>query len=410
MPGGVNSPVRACKHLNIIPLVVQRAKDSRLFDVDNKDYIDFCLSWGALIHGHAHQEINQAIIDQLELGSSYGALCEQEIKFAKELIESIPHLEKVRFVSSGTEATMSAIRLARGYTGKNKIIKFSGNYHGHHDSLLKEAGSFLQEQNIPSSLGVPNEAIANTIVIPYNDAKSLLDLKIATDIAGVIFEPVCGNMGVVHPKKEFIEALHLFQKEANCLLIVDEVMSGFRNQLQGATFDFDIKGDLFCYGKIIGGGLPCACFGGKAHIMDFIAPEGGVFQAGTLSGNPLAMASGFKVLKLLKQDGFYEDLNHKASFLLDPIKAFIKQNDLNVCLNRYGSMFTLFFGVKKVTSLDDLKAMDQALFREYFIFLKESGIFMSPSAYEACFISSKHSIEDLQKTQNVIFDFLKKLT
>jgi glutamate-1-semialdehyde 2,1-aminomutase len=409
MPGGVNSPVRACRHLKTTPLVVSCAYGSKLIDVDQKTYIDYCISWGALIHGHANDQINLAITDQLQKGTSYGTLCEQEIFLAKELTESIPHLEKVRFVSSGTEATMSAIRLARGFTARKKIIKFSGNYHGHHDSLLKEAGSYLQEKNVPSSLGVPEEAISNTVVLPYNDIKALLEYDALNEVAGIIFEPVCGNMGVVLPKPSFIDALHFVQKKFGILLIVDEVMSGFRNNLLGATFDFNIEGDLFCYGKIIGGGLPCACFGGKRHIMDFIAPEGGVFQAGTLSGNPLAMASGLKVMELLKEDNFYKDLNDKVDFLLNPIDDFIHENKLNVCLNRYGSMFTLFFGVKKVESLEDLKQMDQELFRSYFLELKEKGIFMAPSAFEACFISSKHSFEDLTLTQDAMLGFLKKL-
>lgn len=409
MPGGVNSPVRACRHLKTTPLVISHARGAKLIDVDGKDYIDYCLSWGALIHGHVNEEIHQSICLQLEKGASYGTLCEQEILLAQALIDSVTHLEKVRFVSSGTEATMSAIRLARGFSSRKKIIKFAGNYHGHHDSLLKEAGSYLQENNVPSSLGVPEEAICNTLVLPYNNPEALLDCPFLEDVAAIIFEPVCGNMGVVLPTKGFIDALHSVQKKWGILLIVDEVMSGFRNNLQGASFDFAIEGDLFCYGKIIGGGLPCACFGGKKTIMDFIAPEGGVFQAGTLSGNPLAMASGLKVIELLKRENFYSDLNTKVDFLLDPIKAFIHQHDLNMCINRYGSMFTLFFGVKKVESLEDLKQMDQKLFRKYFVALKEKGVFMAPSAFEACFISSKHSFEDLRYTQEAILDFLKKL-
>lgn len=408
MPGGVNSPVRACKSLKMTPLVVDKAIGSHIIDVDGIVRIDFCLSWGAIILGHADSKIASSIIAQLEKGSSYGALCQQEIALADKLIQHLPHIEKLRFVSSGTEATMSAIRLARGFTSRPLIVKFTGNYHGHHDALLKNAGSYLADES--SSLGVTKGAIEDTIVIPYNNEEAIKSLgSIADKIAAIIFEPVCGNMGVVLPKRSFIDALHKFCDNYKVLLIVDEVMTGFRSNFQGATFDFDLKGDLFCYGKIIGGGLPCAFFGGKAHIMDFLAPVGGVFQAGTLSGNPLAMAAGLEVVNALLDDNFYESLQQKADTLLDPIEDIIKTKQLNVVLNRYGTMFTLFFGLKKVECFEDLKNQDHDLFVRFYKYLYDRGVYLSPSSFEASFMSQAHSLEDILKARDVICEFLLTL-
>lgn len=410
MPGGVNSPVRAAKALGIEPLVVKKAKGSKIISCDDISFIDACMSWGALILGHADSSIHQAILEQGELGSSYGALCLQEIALAERLVCHIPHLEKVRFVSSGTESTMSALRLARGYTGRDKIVKFSGNYHGHHDALLKNAGSFLAEDAKPVSLGVTQDSIKDTIVLPYNDCQALVALEqIGSQIAAIIFEPVCGNMGVVLPHSSFLRALEGFCARHKALLIVDEVMTGFRNNFKGAAHDFSIQGDLYCYGKIIGGGLPCAFFGGRAHIMDYLAPEGGVFQAGTLSGNPLAMAAGLKVTEKLLDETSYSELNARANFLLDDLEELIKRLDVNVCLNRYGSMFTLFFGVKKVDCFEDLEALDHKLYIEFYKHMIKSGIFLSPSHYEACFLSLAHSYEDLAHMKQSIGQFLESL-
>jgi glutamate-1-semialdehyde 2,1-aminomutase len=410
MPGGVNSPVRAAKSLSMTPLVVQSSHGSSITDVDGNSYIDYCLSWGAIILGHADSDVNEAVKDQLLLGSSYGALCEKEILLARRLIEHIPHLEKVRFVSSGTEATMSALRLARGFTGRNRICKFNGHYHGHHDALLKNAGSFLLENSAPSSIGVTADSVKETVVLPYNDSKAFdTIIPIAASIAAIIFEPVCGNMGVILPKKDFLEALQAFCKRFDILLIVDEVMTGFRTNFFGAACDFSIDGDLYCYGKIIGGGLPAAFFGGKKVIMDYLAPEGGVFQAGTLSGNPLAMSAGLKVTEKLLENGFYETLQDKAILLLDPIEIFINEHDLDVTLNRYGTMFTLFFGLKKAESLEDLDSMDHETFKAFYKYMFSHGVFLSPSAYEANFISNSHTNNDLILTRNLILDFLSTL-
>lgn len=410
MPGGVNSPVRACKALKMTPLVVQKAQGAMIYDVDSVARIDYCLSWGAIIMGHAHPKINEAVSSQLNLGSSYGALCEQEIKLAELITRNMPHIEKLRFVSSGTEATMSAIRLARGYTGRKKIVKFSGNYHGHHDALLTSAGSFLADQNLPSSLGVTDNAIKDTLVLPYNDQGAIERLQgSAHEIAAIIFEPVCGNMGVVLPSHDFLTALQLFCKSAGALLIVDEVMTGFRNHFCGATHDFKIEGDLFCFGKIIGGGLPCAFFGGRQKIMDFLAPEGEVFQAGTLSGNPLAMSCGLVVMNRLLEEDVYKLLKAKAALLLDPIDEFIKNSDLKITLNRYGSMFTLFFGVSKVQCFEDLKDQDHETFIRFYKYLYENGVYLSPSSFEASFISLEHTDEMLTYTRELIMKFLKQL-
>lgn len=410
MPGGVNSPVRACKALNMTPLVVDKASGAYIYDVDGIKRLDYCLSWGAIILGHADDKVALAVKKQLDYGSSYGALCKQEVALAQLLVHNMAHLEKVRFVSSGTEATMSAIRLARGFTSRPYIVKFSGNYHGHHDALLINAGSYLADEPQASSLGVQYGAIQDTIVCPYNDQKAIKALAPEADkIAAIIFEPVCGNMGVVLPKKEFIDALHDFAQTHGVLLIVDEVMTGFRSNFEGASFDFGLKGDLYCYGKIIGGGLPCAFFGGKASIMDYLAPSGGVFQAGTLSGNPLAMAAGFEVVSALLNDDIYKQLQHKADLLLNPIEKLINERHLNVTLNRYGSMFTLFFGLKKVECFEDLKNQDHDLFVLFYKYLYERGVYLSPSSFEASFISIAHSDEDLEKTRDLILSFLLTL-
>lgn len=403
MPGGVNSPIRACKALLMNPLVVKEASGSYIKDVDDNSYIDFCLSWGSMILGHSHPVVTDAIQKQMVKGTSYGALCEQEIELAERITFHIKHLEKIRFVSSGTEATMSALRLARGYTGRQKILKFSGNYHGHHDALLVASGSFLGEAKIPVSLGVNPHFIEDTIVIPYNDPSALAQLSSQADqIACVIFEPVCGNMGVVLPKKEFLVALESFCHAHGILIIVDEVMTGFRSNFSGATQDFQISGDLFCYGKIIGGGLPCAFFGGKQEIMDHVAPEGGVFQAGTLSGNPLAMAAGLAVTEQLLTTDLYFNLNARASWFYDELKTFIKNKGLDVKLNHYGSMFTLFLGFEKVDCFEDLKGLDQNRFNRFYKFLFEKGIYLSPSAFEASFLSIKHSEQELEYTLKMI--------
>lgn len=410
MPGGVNSPVRAAKAIGIEPLVVKKAKGAHIISSDEIAYIDLCMSWGAIIAGHADEAISQAITTQLAYGSSYGALCEMEIALAERLTSSIPHLEKVRFVSSGTESTMSALRLARGYTGRDLIVKFTGNYHGHHDALLKQAGSFLAEDHIPVSLGVTASSIKDTLVIAYNDVAAIKELEsLGPKIAAIIFEPVCGNMGVVLPKKEFLRALEMFCHKFQSLLIVDEVMTGFRTNFKGASFDFAIQGDLYCYGKIIGGGLPCAFFGGKAHIMDYLAPEGAVFQAGTLSGNPLAMAAGLQVTDLLLQSDSYKLLEEKAERLVKNIGAFIKQHDLSACLNRYGSMFTLFFGVKRVESFEDLKDLDMATYISFYKAMLDAQIFFSPSQYEACFLSLSHTDQDIDHIERSVLSFLQTL-
>jgi glutamate-1-semialdehyde 2,1-aminomutase len=409
LPGGVNSPVRAFFSLQMTPLVVARGKGDTIWDVDNHAYIDFCGSWGSLILGHVHPKVADAAKTQIEAGSSFGITTEVEELLATKIISHLPAIEKIRFVSSGTEATMSALRLARGYTGKDLVLKFDGNYHGHADHLLIGAGSgvsFLP----PGSAGVPQEMVRFTRSMQYNDVEGTREfLRQNPNVAAVILEPVAANMGLVPATREFLEMLRDETAKSGALLIFDEVVTGFRVGLSGAQGFYGIKPDLTCLAKIIGGGFPAAAFGGRREIMDRLAPLGDVYQAGTLSGNPVAMRAGLAVLQELEKPGFYATLEAKTYALLKPVAELIQRKKLKVYLAQHGSMFSFFFGVNKVSSKEDLKTLDQALFRRFFVFLFEKGIYFSPSPYETCFLSSAHTDEHLRYTQEQLCAFFEQL-
>lgn len=410
IPGGVNSPVRSFKEVGILPMVVKSGKGDLIWDVDGNPFIDYCMSWGALMLGHAEESVVEKVIGQMRCGSSFGITTEMEKDLAEKITSLIPGLDKVRFVSSGTEATMSAIRLARGYTGKNTIVKFNGNYHGHVDSLLIQAGSGVSLLPQASSKGVPADMLKHTLSVPYNDTELVRSiLKSRDDIAAVILEPIAANMGVVPATMEFLKMLREETADKGILLIFDEVITGFRVGLKGSSGYFGIQPDLFCFGKIIGGGLPAAAFGGRFDIMDFLAPLGGVYQAGTLSGNPLAMQAGLATLAKLEHPGFYDELNEKADLLLNPIEELIEARSLPVSLQRVGSMFTFFFSPKKITCKEDLIEVNEKKFRGFFQYLFHEGIYMAPSQYEANFISMAHTPAHLVKTRDRILCFLSQM-
>jgi len=409
--GGVNSPVRAFKALGGEPIFIERAKGSRVWDVDGNEYIDYVLSWGPMILGHANDQIINAIKQVSNYGTSFGAPTELEVEMAKAVIDAVPSIEMVRFVNSGTEATMSAIRLARGYTGKKKIIKFDGCYHGHGDSLLVSAGSGVATLGIPGTPGIPEELAKLTIVLPYNDIDAVEKAfeKHGDDIACVIIEPVAGNMGVIAPSKEYHQRLRKITKEYGALLIWDEVMTGFRLSLGGAQELYGIEPDLTTLGKVIGAGLPVGAYGGKAEIMKHIAPEGPVYQAGTLSGNPLAMAAGLRQLEILKEKNPYPELEEKGKKLEDGINILIEKYGIKAITHRVGSMITVFFTDKEVKNFEDVKNCDLEMFNKFFWSLIEKGVYIAPSQFEASFLSTAHSDEDINKTLNAIEDTFKKL-
>lgn len=406
IPGGVNSPVRAFASVGIAPMIAVSGKGDLVRDADGKEYIDFCGSWGPLILGHAHPEIVKAAQEQIALGSSFGIATDVEERLASEIVRLIPSIEKIRFVNSGTEATMTAIRIARGATGRDKIVKFAGHYHGHSDCLLVQAGSGVHFLNSSaSSKGVPAGAVADTIVLPFNDLNALklfFQTEMSKQVAGVILEPVAGNMGVVPPIDGFLETLRDETKRCGALLIFDEVITGFRVGLRGAQGLYGIDPDLTCFGKVIGGGFPVAAVGGKGWIMDCLAPIGQVYQAGTLSGNPVAMRVGLEMLAHVQCPGFYEDLERKAARFAAPIEEAIVKTGVDACLQRVGSMMTLFWGTKKVRFKDDLAKLDSAAFSRYFRYLFGRGIYMPPAAQEALFISSAHTEEHLDYVAETI--------
>lgn len=410
MPGGVNSPVRAFKGMEMTPLIVKEGKGDTILDVDGHCYIDFCQSWGSLILGHAPERIVAKAMEQLSKGTSFGIATPYEKDLAEIIARHLPSVEKLRFVSSGTEATMTAIRLARGFTGKSVIVKFNGHYHGHSDSLLIKAGSGVSHLPEASSEGVPEEVVKLTVSLPFNATQACQNfIRSRDDIAAVLLEPVAGNIGVVPAKREFLEMLREETAKKGIVLIFDEVITGFRVGLNGAQGHYGIVPDMTCLGKVIGGGFPAAAFGGKAEIMNRIAPLGAVYQGGTLSGNPLAMCAGYETLKIIEKPGFYSFLEEKLSDFLLPIRNKIVQRDLAVAIQSAGSMFTFFFGVKKVDSKEDLIKMDEERFKHFFRYLFNRGVYLSPSAYEAHFISSAHTDENLQKTQRLILDYLDAL-
>lgn len=411
IPGGVNSPVRSCKKMGQMPMVVDHAYKDKIVDADGHAYIDYCGSWGALIHGHAHPVIIEAVSRRLEKGTSFGITTALEGEVAQEVIQHLDSIEKIRFVCSGTEATMSVARLARGFTQRDILIKFTGNYHGHADFFLVEAGSgVLENSSTASSDGIPEEMVKHSMSLPYNDIEKCREVfshpGFRHRIAAVILEPIAGNMGVVPATQEFIHFLREETEKIGALLIFDEVITGFRVDIKGAQKLYGIKPDLTCLGKIIGGGFPAAAFGGRQEIMDCLAPLGSVYQAGTLSGNPIAMEAGLQSLRLLKQPGFYEELERKTARLLDPIEAKIGEKGWNACIQRCGSMFTLFFGKRKLSHLQDVMEVDHPLFAKFFRTLFQAGIYFSPSPYEACFVSAAHEEQHLDYTRQIILSFM----
>ena len=410
MPGGVNSPVRAFKSVGGDPLFFKKASGSKICDVDGNEYIDYVGSWGPLIFGHAHPQIVDALKRQIQLGTSYGAPTELEIELAERVVSLVPSLEVVRMVNSGTEAVMSAIRLARGVTGRNKILKFEGCYHGHVDSLLVKAGSGLASLGIPECPGIVDDLAKNTLTLPFNDAKRVKDLFTAEgdSIACVIVEPIGGNMGVVPPKVGFLETLREVTKEADAILIFDEVMTGFRVALGGAQSLYNVYPDLTCLGKVIGGGLPVGAYGGSKQLMDNIAPIGSIYQAGTLSGNPLAMTAGIEMLKLLSGQSVYDELELKSEKLCSGYKSNIKKLGIPATFTRVGSMFSMFFTVKDVVDFDSAKSSDTNFFQSYFAALLEEGVYIAPSQFEAGFMSAVHTDEEIEKTIEANYNALQK--
>ena len=410
MPGGVNSPVRAFKSVGGDPLFFKKASGSKICDVDGNEYIDYVGSWGPLIFGHAHPQIVDALKRQIQLGTSYGAPTELEIELAERVVSLVPSLEVVRMVNSGTEAVMSAIRLARGVTGRNKILKFEGCYHGHVDSLLVKAGSGLASLGIPECPGIVDDLAKNTLTLPFNDAKRVKDLFAAEgdNIACVIVEPIGGNMGVVPPKVGFLETLREVTKEANAILIFDEVMTGFRVALGGAQSLYNVYPDLTCLGKVIGGGLPVGAYGGSKQLMDNIAPIGSIYQAGTLSGNPLAMTAGIEMLKLLSGQSVYDELELKSEKLCAGYKSNIKKLGIPATFTRVGSMFSMFFTDKDIVDFDSAKSSDTNFFQSYFTALLEEGVYIAPSQFEAGFMSTVHTDEEIEKTIEANYKALQK--
>jgi len=411
IPGGVNSPVRACKSVGCDPLFISKASGSSIFDVDGNEYIDFVSSWGPMIMGHAHPEILDAVQQAAVNGTSFGAPTPAEIELASLVVDSVPSIEKVRFVSSGTEATMSAVRLARGYTGRKKVVKFDGCYHGHSDSFLVKAGSGVITLGIPGSPGVPDDIVKNTISIPYNDVDTLTKTltEQGDDIACIIVEPVGGNMGCVPPADGFLQALRDLTAEHGVVLIFDEVITGFRLAYGGAQEYYNVTPDLTCLGKIIGGGLPVGAYGGKREIMDHIAPDGPVYQAGTLSGNPLAMAAGIATLKLLGRDGFYDELNAKAADFAAMLERAAVSAGIDVTLNRVGSLMTGFFTTEPVTDFDSAMKSDTDKYGTHYRQMLSQGIYLAPSQFEAAFVSAAHTREQLEKAAEMTEWSFKKL-
>lgn len=411
IPGGVNSPVRSFNSVGGTPFFTSRAEGSSLFDIEGKEYIDYVCSWGANIVGHANKTVVAKVTEALTNGLSYGTPTELEVVFAKKICELVPSVEKFRLVSSGTEAVMSAIRLARGYTRRNYIIKFNGCYHGHSDSLLIKAGSGLQTFGNPSSSGVPEEAVRHTLVLEYNDIEQLTEaFRVYPDaIAAVVIEPFAGNMNLVRPTSEFIQQLRQLCSDNGTVLIFDEVMTGFRVALGGAQQVLGIKPDLTTVGKVIGGGMPLAGFGGKAEIMDCLAPIGGVYQAGTLSGNPVAVTAGLAVLDLIQQPGFYLNLADSASSLMEGLKKIASEEGVTLSTDSIGGMFGFYFSDRVPQSFAEVKEGNQELFNRFFHLMLDRGVFFAPSMYEAGFISAVHNNVIIDKTLTIARDVFKIL-
>ena len=410
IPGGVNSPVRAFSSVNMDPPFIKRGEGTYIYDEDGNKYIDYVGSWGPLILGHCHPEIVKNLKEVVDRGTSFGACTEIEIKMAELMVESIPSLEMVRMVNSGTESTMTALRLARGYTGRSKIVKFNGNYHGHSDSLLIKAGSGALTHGVPNSPGVPEDVVKNTITARYNDIENLEEIfkTHGEDIAGVIVEPVAGNMGVVPSTQEFANRLRTITEEYGSLLIYDEVMTGFRVAYEGAQSIYGITPDLTCYSKIIGGGLPVGAFGGRKEIMEQMSPIGPVYQAGTLSGNPLAMTAGYTTLKILRDNpNIYVELDKKAKRLEKGLKDHVKTLDIDASFNAVGSMSCMFFTDKNVVNFDAALTSDTEKYAVYFKEMLRQGVYIAPSQFEATFINAAMTDEDIDKTLEAAYNALE---
>ncbi|MDQ3320995.1 MAG: glutamate-1-semialdehyde 2,1-aminomutase [Acidobacteriota bacterium] len=400
LPGGVNSPVRAFKSVGRNPLYIKKAKGAKMIDVDGNAFIDYIGSWGPMILGHARREIVKAVKKAADDGTSFGANNEQEIKLAQMIKKFVPSIEIVRMVNSGTEATMSAVRLARAFTGRNKIIKFEGCYHGHGDAFLIKAGSGVATLGLPDSPGVTASTAKDTLTAIYNDIESVYRLvEKNKDAAAIFIEPVAGNMGLVKADADFLNALRELCTAEKILLIFDEVMTGFRLSRGGAQEIYGIKPDLTAFGKIIGGGLPVGAYGGRDDIMQMIAPSGAVYQAGTLSGNPLAMTAGLETLKIIDEDkNFYKNLNENCEYLYEGLQDASKKLKKDIAFNSCGSMFTMFFTNQKVIDFTSAKTSDTKLFAKYFGSMLERGVYLPPSQFEACFVSAAHSKKHLDKT------------
>jgi glutamate-1-semialdehyde 2,1-aminomutase len=400
IPGGVNSPVRAFKAVGLPPRFIRSGKGSRIVDEDGNEFIDYVGSWGPLILGHAHPRVLEALEDAMKRGTSFGAPTQREVEMAQIITEMVPSIEMVRLVSSGTEATMSAIRLARGHTGRSKIVKFAGCYHGHSDGLLARAGSGAATFAIPDSMGVPESVVGETIVLQYNNldqvAKCLSEQ--ADSVAAIVVEPIAGNMGVVPPREGFLAGLRDLCTRYGALLVFDEVITGFRVAPGGAQELYGVTPDLTCLGKVIGGGLPVGAFGGPQAIMESLAPEGGVYQAGTLSGNPLAVAAGLTTLKLLQTGEIYRELESRSEKLAEGVKDILAGKGIPHTLHRVASMMSLFFNPGPVSCYEEVLNSDRGAFVKFFSRMLDQGIYLAPSAFEAWFVSAAHSEEDIEKT------------
>ena len=412
IPGGVNSPVRACKSVGADPVFIHRAEGCLIFDADDNRYIDYIGSWGPLILGHRHPAVIEAITSVLERGTSFGAPTDLEIRLAEMVIDAVPSVDMIRMVNSGTEATMSAIRLARGVTQRDAIIKFDGCYHGHADTLLVEAGSGVATLGIPGSPGIPESIAQHTLSLPYNDIEGLKKVmaRKGDSVAGIIVEPVAGNMGLVTPSIGFLESLRELADQYGAILIFDEVMTGFRVAYGGAQSIYGVYPDLSCFGKIIGGGMPVGAYGGKLELMSKIAPQGPIYQAGTLSGNPVAMAAGIATLEQIQKQGFYEALDENAERLLSGFAQAAQKAGLPVQTNRVGSMLGVFFNEKEVNNFEDAKTCDLERFAAFYKGMRQNGIYIAPSQFEALFLSIAHDTEHIDATiraAEIVFDSLK---
>ncbi len=407
IPGGVDSPVRAFKSVGLTPIFIERAENQFIYDVDGNRYLDFVLTWGPAILGHSHEEVLNEIQSVAEKGISFGMPSPLELQLAEKVKTMLPYIDKIRFVNSGTEATMTAIRLARGYINRDEILKFNGCYHGHHDALLVQAGSGVATFGIPSTPGIPEDTVKTTLTCEYNSLDCVKEALKNKDVACVIVEPVAGNMGVVKPEKGFLEGLREVCDETGTLLIFDEVMVGFRIHSQGAYGLFNITPDLATFGKVIGGGMPVGAVGGKKEIMDYLAPEGPVYQAGTLSGNPVAMACGLKTLEIYDRDNVFETIMDTAKDFYGEIEEICSKTK-GISFNYAGTMFTLFFRDKAPKNLIEVNQCDFDRFSRFFRFMLDNGVLLPPSQYEANFLSVKHTKEDLELYIKLLVEFIKK--